>query len=318
VQTLLFIKANPIDTADLRLEKEENNIRDALQKSEHRKNFDIEARGAITTEYLLEYLVNVKPNILHIAGHGGSNDSLFLEDKDGRKDEISISRFSNLLENFLEHLDCVFLNSCHSLSDISDLSDEIPFIIGMKKEIADEVAINFSTAFYTALFNGRSTPDSFEIALDMISLKALEDEQIPRLIINSKKLDSKSEEKEERDLVSEEEILMAKKQNKRKVKFYNTLMVALIITGVAAVALLLIFKQGTLAALGGGGFPLGLMRLPFQEAKIYKECVDLIELFELKRNRQLAAYTRLSEKHIKNLNKDFVRIISLKTKSWTK
>lgn len=317
MKTLLFIKANPIDTADLRLEKEENNIRDALQKSVQRDGFDVTARGAVTTDYLLEYLVNVKPNILHIAGHGGSNDSLFLEDTNGIKDEISISRFSNLLENFLDHLDCVFLNSCHSLSGINDLSDQIPFIIGMNKEIEDEVAINFSTAFYTALFNGRSTPDSFAIALDMISLKAIDSAQIPKLIDNSK-IPEDLVEGDEKNLVSEEEILMARKQNKNKVKFYNSLMIALVVVGVAAVILLLTFEQGVLAALGGIGFPFGLIRLPFQEAKTYKECVDLIDLFELKRKRQLAAYSSLSDEQIKDLNKEFVRIISIKAKSWTK
>ena len=63
MKKILFIKANPIDTADLRLENEENSIREVLERCEHRNNFVFETRGAVTTKALLNYLLSLSPNI---------------------------------------------------------------------------------------------------------------------------------------------------------------------------------------------------------------------------------------------------------------
>ncbi|UOB18406.1 hypothetical protein [Abyssalbus ytuae] len=314
MQKILFIKVNPVDTANLRLEKEENSIRNALEKSVKRAEFELVSRGAVTTEDLLQYLVTIKPNILHISGHGDEQNNLFFEDHEGFKEEIPISKFSLLLDNFMDHIHCVFFNACHSLSKIDNLSNQLPYIIGMRKEIADDIAINFSQAFYTAYFNGKNIHESFTIALNIISLKNFNDELIPRLLENTNHGETELTRKQnflEQKLVSDEEVEMAKNQKKRKMKFYYRLAAGTFILAAIFATALFFLNQNMLVTLLGGVFPGILGSLPFVEIKKGKNSLDLINLFDLKRKRLMKAISYLTKEEVDKLNEEFYNILTM-------
>ncbi|AVI52213.1 hypothetical protein C5O00_14025 [Pukyongia salina] len=320
MKKILFIKANPIDTADLRLENEENSIREVLERCEHRNNFVFETRGAVTTKALLNYLLSLSPNILHISGHGSSDEKLFIEGEDGYKEEISIAKLSNLLANFLNHIECLFLNSCHSLAHIEEISDDIPYVIGMREEIPNDTAILFSTSFYNALFNGKSIKDSFKVALDMISLRDFDDELIPRFLDNSDKIPPEgpvttgpevvSSGGIEEKLVSQEEIDLVQKQRADKVRFYKRLIVVCVVVAIGISVGTYFISKETLTALGGL-LPSGLIALPFKEIEKNKKRIELLTLFKLKRKRFLRALASITDGDIDNLNDEFERIITI-------
>lgn len=319
MKRILFIKANPIDTADLRLENEENCIREALERSSDRENFVFETRGAVTVDALLNYLLTLKPNILHISGHGSSDEMLFIEGEDGYKEEISISKLTNFLTNFLDHMECLFLNACHSLKDIDNLSEEIPYIIGMRQEIPNDTAIDFSTSFYNSYFNGRSVKDSYKVALDRISLRNFDDELIPRFIDNKVvKIVDPSENTDEsgpvsdleNKLVSLEEIELVKEQNRKKLKFYKALIgVCAIGTIGIATGTYFFFGHEILTTLGGF-IPGTTITLPIVEINKNKKRIDLLNLFELKRKRMVKALSNLTESDVENINYEFEKIIT--------
>ncbi|KAA3625435.1 MAG: hypothetical protein DWP94_00875 [Flavobacterium sp.] len=320
MKKILFIKANPIDTADLRLENEENSIREVLERCEHRNNFVFETRGAVTTKALLNYLLSLSPNILHISGHGSSDEKLFIEGEDGYKEEISIGKLSNLLANFQNHIECLFLNSCHSLAHIEEISDDIPYVIGMREEIPNDTAILFSTSFYSAFFNGKSIKDSFKVALDMISLRDFDDELIPRFLDNSGKVtpvepvimspDVVSSGGIEEKLVSQEEIDLVQKQRADKVRFYKRLIVICAVVAIGISVGTYFISKETLTALGGL-LPTGLIALPFKEIEKNKKRIELLTLFKLKRKRFLRALASITDGDIDNLNDEFERIITI-------
>ena len=319
MKKILFIKANPIDTSDLRLENEENSIRDALERCSKRSDFAFETRGAVTTEALLNYLLSLKPNILHISGHGSSDEKLFIETSDGYTEEISIAKLSNFLINFLDHIECLFLNACHSLSNIENISDKIPYVIGMREEIPNDTAIMFSTSFYNSYFNGKSVKDSFKVALDLISLRDFSDELIPRFIDNSANVvppggdpvavvdDNKVLEEL---LVSEEEIELVRKQRKNKNKFYSRLIIACVAVAVIIAGVAFVISEQSLTAIGGL-VPSGLIPLPFKEIEKNKKRIELLNLFELKRKRFIRAMRNITDADIENLNEEFERIITV-------
>ncbi|MBL4605470.1 MAG: hypothetical protein JKY02_07390 [Flavobacteriaceae bacterium] len=320
MKKILFIKTNPIDTPSLRLEREEKNIREVLSRSDSKTEFGLETRGAVTKEDLLTYILGISPNLLHISGHGGKDDALFFEDNEGYKEEISISKFTGLLGNFKEHLHCIFLNACHSLSNVESLENEIPYIIGMKKEIPDDVAISFSKSFYAAYFNGRNIVDSFKIALDMISLTSFDDELIPQLIENNPQnnaqKDSINDEKENPEnkniiLVSAEEIQLAKKYRMKKRKGYKTSLITGVAITLGIIAYLLISGNNSTNNIVGSLIPAVLGALPAINMGKHSEGIYLLNSFERKRNRILKALSIISPDDIDKLNDEFYRIISI-------
>ena len=101
MRNLLFIRANPIDTDDLRLDIEENNIREELERSQNNNEFTFQSRGAVSIDDLHRLIVTIRPHILHISGHANSDSLLLLEDNDGYATEIPIEQLTCILDNNL-------------------------------------------------------------------------------------------------------------------------------------------------------------------------------------------------------------------------
>lgn len=325
MQKVLFIKTNPIDTVSLRLETEEKKIREALERSSARDHFIFETRGAVTKQNLLQYLLSVQPNVLHISGHG-EDSALFFEDNEGYTEEIPIDKFSGFLSNFKDHIHCVFLNSCHSLSSVSDFNDDIPYIIGMKKEIPDDVAISFSSSFYASLFSGRPVLDSFKIALDMISLTSFDDELIPQIVENNSSeiakaipVDKEKELAAEKNptnqnitLVSEEDIKMMKISFDKDKKLLRTIMGFAIALSICILGYTFLNGDPSKEFIIGGLIPGLLAYLPVIRVGKKNQSLRLLQIFEQKRNRIIKALSVVSKDEIDKLNDEFYRIVSIK------
>lgn len=295
---------------------EENAIREVLGGSEQKELFVFESRGAVTKDLLIDHLLKIKPNILHISGHGNSDEQLLLEDVEGYKEEVSIQKLSDLLSGFLDHIDCVFLNTCHSLSGIGNFNENIPYIIGMNKEIPDDVAIDFSKNFYNVLFNGRTIKDAFKISLATIALTDTGDEYIPKLIINSAAVKEDEERKDEEEIdelastiISVEEIEVAKSGYTKSVSFYYRLIYVAIGLSLGLVAFLFINNDQDIASSLLGLIPGAFSSYPFLEIQKKKNRITLIKLFELKRKRLMSALSQFSDNERKDLNEEFMRLI---------
>jgi hypothetical protein len=299
------------------LDAEENAIREVLGSSEDKKTFDFESRGAVTKDLLIDHLLKIKPNILHISGHGNTDEQLLLEDVEGYKEEVSLQKLSDVLSGFTAHIDCVFLNTCHSLAGIQDFNKNIPYIIGMRNEIPDDVAISFSKNFYNALFNGRTIKDAFKIALTRIAMTDQGDEFIPKLIENKEaiqehKIEVEKENEEElvSTIVSEEEIAVAKNGYKKSIRFHYRLIIAAIALSVGLFAFLFFSKEDSeLMSSLLGLIPSAFGSYPFLEIQKRKNRITLIRVFELKRKRLLSALSQLSQNERKELNEEFMRLI---------
>lgn len=297
---------------------EENAIRDVLGSSDDKEQFEFESRGAVTKDLLIDHLLKIKPNILHISGHGNTDEQLLLEDIEGYKEEVSIKRLSDVLSGFSDHIDCVFLNTCHSLAGINDFNENIGYIIGMNNEIPDDVAISFSRNFYNSLFNGRTIKDAFKIALSRIAMTDQGDENIPKLIVNKaaiKKADEIDEEEEDDDnelintIVSEEEIAVAKTGYKKSISFHYRLIYIAIGLSLSLVVFLFVMKEQDVTSALLGLIPSAFGSYPFLEIQKRKNRITLISVFELKRKRLLNALARLSPNERRELNDEFKRLI---------
>ncbi|MEM6686604.1 MAG: CHAT domain-containing protein [Bacteroidota bacterium] len=308
----------------MRLDVEENAIRDVLGSSANKHKFTFESRGAVTKDLLIDHLLKIQPNILHISGHGNTDEQLLLEDVEGYKEEVSIQKISNMLSGFSDHIQCVFLNTCHSLAGMDEFNKNIAYVIGMDTEIPDDVAISFSRNFYNALFNGRTIKDSFKIALSRIALTDQGDEHIPKLIVNKEAIVQAVKEAEnaaadaredERQLIntiiSEEEIAEAKNSHKRSIRFHYKIIVGALLFSLGFFAFLYFNGNNDLMSSLIGLIPSVMGSYPFMEIRKRKNRITLIRVFELKRKRLLNALSQLSPTERKELNDEFKRLITI-------
>jgi len=173
--------ANPKRTNHLRLDEEEREIKNGLQRSKNREHFIISSIWAVRIRDLRRALLDGEPNIVHFMGHG-TEEALIIEDDSGEKKEVYSQALSNLFKLSAKHLEIVVLNACYSKYLANIISTHINYVIGMKQEINDRAAIEFSVGFYDALGAGRDVKEAFEYGCNAIQLFQIPEEMIPILI----------------------------------------------------------------------------------------------------------------------------------------
>jgi hypothetical protein len=118
-------------------------------------------------------LLDNHPQIVHYIGHGSGKQGLALEDDEGLTHLVATEALADLFALFRSELQCVVLNSCFSEAQAEVIHKDIAYVIGMRREIVDEAAIQFSVGFYAALFSGETIPRAFEFGRNSIRLESL-------------------------------------------------------------------------------------------------------------------------------------------------
>jgi AAA-like domain/CHAT domain len=191
MKKVLILAANPLQTVQLRLNREIEEIRTTLQLSENRDRFEIESRGAVRPNDLQQYMLDIQPQIVHFSGHGvGGSDpdqeanrkfvvtdtnlapaGLVFEDEAGQSQLVSGEALAKLFNLFNKYVECVVLNACYSEVQAQAIVRYIPYVIGMNQAIGDEAARWFSQGFYRAIWADRSIEDAFAFGVNEIELQ---------------------------------------------------------------------------------------------------------------------------------------------------
>ncbi|HLW79336.1 MAG TPA: CHAT domain-containing protein [Terriglobia bacterium] len=179
---ILFLAANPSDTAQLRFGEEVRSIEQALLMAEFRDKFDIVQHWATRTIDLQSCLLRYKPDIVHFSGHGSSAGEIVLEDEHGRSAPVGVRALSGLFSILKDNIKCVVLNACYSERQARAIAKQIDCVVGMSKEIHDSAAISFATAFYQALGYGRDLKAAFDLGRSQIDLQQLNEHAVPKLL----------------------------------------------------------------------------------------------------------------------------------------
>jgi hypothetical protein len=172
-RAILFLAANPAGTDPLRIDRELRIIRDALERSRHRGNLELDIRTAATVHDLRRALLDKDYTIVHLSGHG-EQAGLVLEDEHGNCVEIRREALVRLFSRHVSRgsLRCVLVNACWSLALAESLSTSVPFAIAMAGPISDVGAIEFARGFYDALGAGMDIADAHEEGMTCVDLAA--------------------------------------------------------------------------------------------------------------------------------------------------
>ncbi|MCB0192473.1 MAG: CHAT domain-containing protein [Anaerolineae bacterium] len=180
--TVLFLSANPTDTARLRLGEELREIREKLQLANLRDRFDLVDRTAVRPEDLSLAMLSVNPQVVHFSGHGTATGSLCLEDVSGKLHRVQPEALAALFEQFAGKVQCVVLNACYAEIQANAIARHIDYVIGMNQTIGDSAAIAFAIGFYQALGEGKSFDEAYKFGCIQIGLQNIPEHLTPVLI----------------------------------------------------------------------------------------------------------------------------------------
>lgn len=188
VQKILILSANPKNTSRLRLDQEVREIDQGLQRSRRREEFIIKQQWATRPIDIRRAILDYHPNIIHFCGHG-EEEGIILEDHLGHAKLVDSMALAGLFGLFRKEIKCVILNACYSESQAMAIAQHIEYVIGMNKQIQDDLAIEFSTAFYDGLCAGESIEFAYNLGKNAIQMLDCSDYLIPVLIKKSNSTD---------------------------------------------------------------------------------------------------------------------------------
>ena len=180
-RNILFLAANPTDTARLRLDKEAREIEEALKRSNKRNQFGLIHKTAVRAQDLRRGLLDTLPQIVHFSGHGEEHNGIALEDDSGKTQIVSTEALAGLFALCSDHVECVILNACYSEEQADVIAKHIPYVIGMDQSISDDAAIMFATGFYDALGAGKTIEEAYSFGCNSIAIHGIQGHLTPRL-----------------------------------------------------------------------------------------------------------------------------------------
>jgi WD40 repeat protein len=212
--TILFLAANPFETAQLALDRQARAIQKELESAGFRDRFELVTRWAVEPLDLLRELRKLKPTVVHFSGHGGQRATsdrrpgrepaprrdivgkpdivgneqrhgLFFQGADGRAQFVSAQAIEETFGAAGSSVKLVVLNACYSDVQADALLTHIDCVVGMSGSIRDEAARSFAIGFYGGLGERESVAAAYKQGRAAISLEGLPDSERPQLKVRA-------------------------------------------------------------------------------------------------------------------------------------
>lgn len=179
---VLFLSAEPVDGARLRLGQEIRDIEQKLRVAPAGDSFQLVSQWAVRPGDLMEALMIHQPTVVHFSGHA-DHGRLVLENDRGEMQAIDGNRLAALLSEFSDTLRLVVLNACFTSLDFDILRSDIDFTVGTTSALSDGAAIRFSCCFYQALGFGMSVPAAYRLAKRQVTLEEVAGSEVFTLLV---------------------------------------------------------------------------------------------------------------------------------------
>ena len=171
---ILFLSANPT-LAPLDLEREVSRIRQDLRMARERDALDFQHEPAVTSDTLMQAMLDEPPTIVHFAGHANT-EGILLRDEVGNPRLVTGDALARLFALFQDTVKCVVLNACWSEAQARAIRRHVPHVIGTRAEIPDAAALAFSAGFYKAIGAGKDVPFAFEAGKARVHMEGYDGE----------------------------------------------------------------------------------------------------------------------------------------------
>ncbi|MCP4701041.1 MAG: CHAT domain-containing protein [Gammaproteobacteria bacterium] len=180
-RTILILAANPADTERLRLDRELRQIEAGLERAAQRDRFIVRTKHAARAGDARSALLDYNPVLVQFSGHGEGEQGILFENEQGEAAPVSTEALAGLFKLFAGGIQCVFLNACYSEVQARAIARHIDCVIGMRRAIGDQAAIQFAGAFYEALGAGKTVPFAFELGRNALQMANIPEHLAPVL-----------------------------------------------------------------------------------------------------------------------------------------
>jgi hypothetical protein len=170
--TVLFLAANPVRLAPLRLGDECRAIEDMIRAARAHNQLRFSACWAARPDDLLLALNQDSPSVLHFSGHGAGAHGLYFQAADGSALSVTANMLATVMRAAGGCISVVVLNACYSEVQAQALITHVPCVIGMPGTIKDGAATSYAATFYRALAFGKSVANAHEQGLAALVLPA--------------------------------------------------------------------------------------------------------------------------------------------------
>ncbi|WP_329332669.1 hypothetical protein OG252_51990 [Streptomyces sp. NBC_01352] len=182
-EKLRVLMLGAASAGDLRVGREQERIRAAVERATHRDLVELDVHPAATADVLLDGLTRFRPHVVHFSGHSAEDLIVFEKDLDQRHEGaiVTAAAFASAIAAVDEPPLLVLLNSCNSAAQTKNLVDNVPFAIGMSDTIGDLDAIAYAARFYAAVADGQSIQGAHLTGKAAVALAGLPDHDLPTL-----------------------------------------------------------------------------------------------------------------------------------------
>ncbi len=180
---ILFLAANAVDTARLRLDEEIREIVQKLRSCPNANSIEVVSEWAVRPRDLMEVLMRHRPTVVHFSGHASNTNEIIFEDEDGTSKPVEVVKLIRMLSVFKDSIRMAVLNACFSNAGTADISKDLEYIVGTTSALMDKAAIKFAGFFYQALGFGYSVQTSFELAKSQITIEGVHNADIFNILI---------------------------------------------------------------------------------------------------------------------------------------
>jgi formylglycine-generating enzyme required for sulfatase activity len=182
---VLFIAANAYQGDKLALDEEYRAIEESIRKARHREAFQLIAVLAARQRDLQQALLDHRPDVVHFACHGNSQEEILLLDEGPALGAVSAEALASLFRVLHDNLALVVFNACFASGQAAAIRQHAGIAIGMRERIEDSVSIAFATSLYGALAGGCSVLDAFDLAVAAVEAMDARWRRVPELFVGS-------------------------------------------------------------------------------------------------------------------------------------
>jgi hypothetical protein len=178
---VMFVAANPVALPELQLSAEARRIEDKLRGTPGEHRIDVRWCWGAGPESLIDMLYRGVPDVLHFAGHGGSNGAMLLQTVDGTAHPVAPEALAALLGARPQRPRVIVLNACHSVVMARTLLPLVDAVIGMRAAVEDAAARAFAVEFYRAIGHEYPIKMAFDAARAALRVHNLSNDDLPQL-----------------------------------------------------------------------------------------------------------------------------------------
>lgn len=175
---VLILPANPRNRLIERTTSEIKKIQKSLEKVEmeifrNRKEPNFESpiiKEDIQASFLLQTLSSIEPDIIHISGHEDGIQKLAIKENVRHKETSNVAKLiGGLFESSPKNTECIILSGCYSEDQAKEIAKYIKYVIGIDKEVNEEIILEFLDSFYYQVGRTRSIKESYKAASNQIA-----------------------------------------------------------------------------------------------------------------------------------------------------